>query len=100
MGAYPKPNVRNEEPQLAEIIEIGSRQAVRLPDGFHFEGHEVRVSHTPEGVLLTPIATESQKDFDWKAWAAKLRTYQEELGDFMPEGRNQPPMPAREIFND
>jgi hypothetical protein len=35
MGAYPKPNVRSEEPQLAEIIEIGSRQAVRLPDSFH-----------------------------------------------------------------
>ena len=48
MGAYPKPNVRHEEPQLAEIIEIGSRQAVRLPDGFHFEGHEVQVSHTSE----------------------------------------------------
>ena len=78
----------------AKIFRHGRSQAVRLPKEFRLPGEEVRVSRVGKGVLLEPIET------DIDAWFAKLDAIR---GDeiFMPEGRQQPPMPPpRKIFDE
>lgn len=70
----------------------GRSQAVRLPKEFRFSGSEVRVRRVGTGVLLEPI------EFDVKAWNASLDKYRDE--PFMPEGREQPPMPEPEDLFD
>lgn len=58
-------------------------------------GNEVRVRRVGRGVLLEPV----DEPFDVEAWFAKLDEYLAE--PFMPEGRQQPPMPpARKIFDE
>ena len=57
-------------------------------------GTEVRVRRVGRGVLLEPIDI----PFDVKAWFAKLDEYLDE--PFMPEGRQQPPMPPPRKFFD
>ena len=77
----------------AKIFKHGRSQAVRLPKEFRMPGTQVRVRRVGRGVLLEPI----DAPFDVKAWFAKLDEYLDE--PFMPEGRNQPPMPRpRKIF--
>jgi virulence-associated protein VagC len=39
----------------AEIIHTDGTQAVKLPDGFHFEGDTVSVRREGEAVILEPI---------------------------------------------
>jgi len=76
----------------AKLFKNGRSQAVRLPKQFRFEGDSVRIRKTHEGVLLEPLkpaVTEAELD----AWFAELRSYNRIAGEFMPEGRSQPPMP-------
>lgn len=78
----------------AKIFKHGRSQAVRLPKEFRLPGKEVRVSRVGNGVLLEPI-----EKMDVDAWFAKLAEYHDT--PFMPEGRQQPPMPPeRKIFDD
>jgi antitoxin VapB len=79
----------------AKLFMHGRSQAVRLPKEFRLPGKEVRVRRIGQGVLLEPI----DQPFDIDAWFAKLDEYREI--PFMPEGREQPPMPpARKIFDE
>jgi antitoxin VapB len=72
--------------RTAKIFRHGSGQVVCLPEDFRMPGIEVRVRRVGRAVLLEPV----DMPFDVKAWFAKLDEYNE---PFMPEGRNQPPMP-------
>jgi antitoxin VapB len=71
----------------AKIFKHGRSQAVRLPKEFRMPGTEVRVRRIGSGVLLEPM----DAPVDTKAWFAKLDEYLDE--PFMPDGRQQPPMP-------
>jgi antitoxin VapB len=73
------------EIRTAKLFTHGRSQAVRLPKEFRFPGKEVRVRRVGHCVLLEPI------EFDVKAWFDRLDPYNDE--PFMPEGRQQPPMP-------
>ena len=76
----------------AKLFTHGRSQAVRLPKEFRFEGKEVRVSRVGSRVILEPFDAE-----DAMPWAEI-----DGLGDrsFMPEGREQPAMPAdRAMFD-
>lgn len=72
----------------AKIFMHGRSQAVRLPKEFRLPGKEARVSRDGNRIILEPI----EDKFDAKAWLAELR--QHAHVPFMPEGREQPPMPA------
>ena len=71
----------------AKLFKHGRSQAVRLPKEFRFPGKEVRVRRIGRGVLLEPIG----EPFDLDAWWARIDAYRDV--PFMPEGREQPPMP-------
>jgi len=73
---------------VAKLFMHGRSQAVRLPAAFRLPGDRVRVRRVKEGILLQPIAT------DIDAWFAELDRFADI--PFMPEGRNQPPMPPPE----
>ncbi|MGL4960902.1 MAG: antitoxin [Inquilinus sp.] len=74
---------------IAELFQTGHSQVVRLPEGFHLPGKEVRVRRYGRGVLLEPLersVVDIQAIF---AQIARLRGI-----DFLPESRpQQPPMP-------
>ena len=77
----------------AKIFKHGRSQAVRLPKEFRLPGKEVRVRRVGCGVLLEPL----DAPFDAEAWLDKLDQYLDE--PFMPDGRQQPPLPApRKLF--
>jgi len=76
--------------KTAKLFSNGRSQAVRLPKEFRFEGNTVRIRKVPQGVLLEPIISNAAK------WFEKLDRYNSE--PFMPEGREQPPAPERDIF--
>ena len=81
--------------RTAKIFKHGRSQAVRLPEEFRMPGAEVRVRRIGRAVLLEPL----DEPFDVKAWFAKLDEYLDE--PFMPDGRQQPPMPPpRQIFDE
>jgi antitoxin VapB len=65
----------------AKLFNNGKSQAVRLPKFYRFEGDEVYIKKTLEGVLLIP-KTQSI----WNIWEYNLKKYSE---PFMTE-RNQP----------
>ena len=76
----------------AKLFRNGRSQAVRLPREFRFEGDRVRVRRAGRGVLVEPLFT------DVAAWFAEL----DRLGSepFMRRGRQQPPTPKRDVFDD
>jgi antitoxin VapB len=77
----------------AKLFKHGRSQAVRLPKEFRLPGTEVRVRRVGRGVLLEPL------DFDVDSWFAAIDSHGDE--PFMPEGREQPEMPAdRKIFDE
>jgi antitoxin VapB len=76
----------------AKLFKNGRSQAVRLPREFRFEGDRVRVRRAGRGVLVEPMFT------DVSAWFAELDLLASE--PFMPEGRQQPPTPQRDVFDD
>jgi antitoxin VapB len=84
------------ESATAKIFKHGRSQAVRLPKEFRLPGTEVRVRRIGSGVLLEPM----NKPFDLAAWWDKLDEYRDI--PFMPEGREQPPMPVdiRKYFDE
>lgn len=69
----------------AKLFTHGRSQAVRLPKEFRFEGTEVRVTRVGDKVILEPM------DSSAMPWALIDQT-----GDrpFMPDGRDQPALPA------
>lgn len=74
----------------AKLFTHGRSQAVRLPKECRFEGKEVRVTKVGDKVILEPLESGAMP------WALI-----DETGDnpFMPEGRDQPAMPAdRAVF--
>ncbi len=76
----------------AKLFRNGRSQAVRLPREFRFEGDQVRVRRSGRGVLLEPMFT------DVSAWFAELDRLASE--PFMPDGRQQPRTPERDIFDE
>jgi antitoxin VapB len=83
------------EKATAKLFMHGRSQAVRLPKEFRLPGKEVYVRRVGDTVVLEPIG----EPFDVDAWFAKLDEYRDI--PFMPEGREQPPMPPpRKIFDD
>ncbi|HEU5317034.1 MAG TPA: type II toxin-antitoxin system VapB family antitoxin [Chloroflexota bacterium] len=74
--------------KIAKLFMNGRSQAVRLPREFRFAGDRVRVRRVGRGVLLEPV------EFDARAWFERLDRFEREAGEFMPDGREQPPMPA------
>ena len=76
--------------KTAKLFNNGRSQAVRLPREFRFSGDHVRIRKVPQGVLLEPIIADPAK------WFEELDRFNSE--PFMPEGRNQPLTPKREIF--
>ena len=75
---------------IAKLFRNGRSQAVRLPQEFRLPGDRVRVSRVGKGVLLEPILT------DVAEWFAELDRMNDE--PFMPEGRDQPITPIRDLF--
>jgi antitoxin VapB len=69
----------------------GRSQAVRLPKEYRFVGDRVRVRRMGAGVLLEPMVD------DVDAWFAALDRFAPE--PFMPEGRDQPATPTRDVFS-
>ena len=67
--------------ETAKIFVNGRSQAVRLPKAYRFEGNEVYIKRTSEGVLLIP-----KNRSIWDIWEKNLMKYDE---PFMIE-RNQP----------
>lgn len=79
---------------IAKIFMHGRSQAVRLPKEFRLPGKEVRVRKDGSNLILEPV----DEKFDVKAWFAELDRLRELAGEpFMPEGRQQPPMPEDDI---
>ena len=76
--------------QTARLFRNGRSQAVRLPREFRFEGDQVRIRRTPDGVLLQPLIT------DVKEWFAQMDR-SEDAGLSIKE-RNQPRAPVRKVF--
>ncbi len=77
------------EAAVARLFRNGRSQAVRLPQEFRFRGDRVRIRRVGRGVLLEPILEPNE-------WFTEL----DQLGTepFMPDGRNQPEPPVRDIF--
>ena len=65
----------------AKLFVNGRSQAIRLPKAYRFEGKEVYIKKTTEGVLLIPKTTSI-----WNVWEKNLNKYDE---PFMKD-RNQP----------
>lgn len=65
----------------AKLFANGKSQAVRLPKIYRFEGDEVFIKKTSEGVLLIPKTRSA-----WNVWEKNLKKYDE---PFMVN-RNQP----------
>ena len=40
---------------IVEIVHIGSGQAVKLPDGFHFDSESVSIRREGNAVILEPV---------------------------------------------
>lgn len=74
----------------ARLFQNGRSQAVRLPRELRFEGDRVRVRRVGLGVLVEPIVRDAA---EWFAALDRLGTE-----PFMPEGRNQPPSPVRDVL--
>ncbi|WP_262032433.1 antitoxin [Microvirga sp. Mcv34] len=68
----------------ARVFWSGRSQAVRLPKEYRFAGEEVRIRRHGNAVILEPVAT------DW-SWLDAIAGRMSE--DFLPNGREQPPMP-------
>lgn len=88
--------------RTAKLFQNGRSQAVRLPKEFRFEGTEVRIRRTKKGVLLeessaTPMRPGGDRKAEVARWFADLDRFNEVAGEFMPEGREQPPMPKQKF---
>ena len=70
--------------RTAKLFKHGGSQAVRLPKEFRFEGTEVRIIKIGDRLILEPL---TPGPMPWHLI--------DSIGDrdFMPGGREQPPMP-------
>ena len=76
--------------KVVKLFQNGRSQAVRLPKEFRFVGvGEVSIRREGKAVILEPV-----KQFSWKSW---WDSWQALGGDFLPQGRKQPPMQEREL---
>jgi len=67
----------------AKLFINGRSQAVRLPKQYRFNGTEVFIKRTKEGVLLIP-----KDNTVWDVWEKNIKKYKK---PFMTK-RNQPPI--------
>ena len=70
---------------IARVFMTGRSQAVRLPKAFRVKGDRVRVRRDGDRIILEPMFESAE------AWLAALDEFADD--PFMPEGRQQPPMP-------
>jgi len=63
--------------QTAALFKNGGSQAVRLPKEFRFEGEEVFIKKTAEGVLLIP--KEKHIALMWQEWIDNLTQFDEPI---------------------
>ena len=63
--------------QKATLFKNGGSQAVRLPKAFRFEGKEVFIKKTAEGVLLIP--KEKHIELMWQEWVENLAKFDEPI---------------------
>jgi antitoxin VapB len=77
--------------KIAKLFRNGNSQAVRLPQEMRFKGNCVRIRKVGETVVMEPVTS------DVKEWLAELR-HHPLSGDFMADGRDQPPAPDRKLF--
>ncbi|MHB1501112.1 MAG: antitoxin [Candidatus Dormibacteria bacterium] len=75
---------------VAKLFRNGRSQAVRLPREFRFQGDLVQIRRLGRGVLLLPMMSSAVEWFD------ELDSVGPDV--FMPEGRQQPPTPVREVL--
>jgi virulence-associated protein VagC len=93
MGALPKFEPRPRLTGIAKVTVIDGRQAVLLPENVHVDATELDVLQHGTDLTLKP-ARKRLTPHEIEQWMTDMQRFQEELGDFMPEGRNQPPMPG------
>ncbi|MER3482246.1 MAG: AbrB/MazE/SpoVT family DNA-binding domain-containing protein [Meiothermus sp.] len=76
--------------KTTKVFKSGNSQAVRLPKEFRFSVDEVEIFRRGDEIVLR----EKPKNLEglFRALAALG-----EDGDFMPEGREQPPMQERDF---
>ena len=76
--------------KTVKLFKNGRSQALRLPKEFRFEGSkEVSIRREGKAVILEPV-----EEFSWNNWWNTWRS----LGDdFMPGGRQEPPMQKRDL---
>ncbi|MGI8403853.1 MAG: antitoxin [Thermomicrobiales bacterium] len=80
---------------IGKIFMNGRSQAVRIPKEFRLDakpGDSVRFRRVPEGIVLEPIITDPDVLF------AKIDRLSG--GEFLEEGRQQPPMPELASWDD
>lgn len=88
------------EDGFAPLIEQDGAQTVRLPERMRLPGTQVRVSRSGKGILLEPVVAAPQ---DVRAALDRLWSLVGQGPPFMPEGREQPAMPAdddTDMFDD
>ena len=66
----------------------GGVQVIRIPAGFHIDGEEVTLHRAGTALLIEPVPSKRRS---WEEWSEDFDKYRGEV--FMPEGREQPPMP-------
>ena len=93
MGVTSTTAKKKSKPATAKLFQNGRSQAVRLPKEFRFEGKEVRIRRTKQGILLEAVVPGPVKTFDAQAWFRSMDEL--DAGEVIPGGRNQPPMQER-----
>jgi len=88
---------------IAKLKMTDEGQALILPDGMALPGTTASVRQEGNRLVieLQPATTAAEPDMSTpegrkraiEAFFADMDRFREELGEFMPEGREQPPMP-------
>lgn len=78
-------------PQTAKIFRSGNSQAVRLPKQFRFDVDEVEITREGDALVLRPVRSSPER---WRHLRAAMDNGLSD--DFLPHGREQPPMQERE----
>ena len=74
----------------ARLVEIGSHQAIELPEGYRFAGDHVDLKRVEDGLLVVGETSE------WDSFFRRLEMFTE---DFMKE-RDQPETQPRAFFDE
>lgn len=73
--------------KTAKIFRSGNSQAVRIPKEFQLPGDEVEIQKRGNSLVLRPKRT---------SWSKLFESLDKFSDDFMKDGRNQPPLQARQ----